>query len=84
MFISQNYGKGQQKLIRQSIRSHAADLLEYRKDIQRVDWEFQNETGTKVVPVNPGVGKDSKPTDDVSSVSHEQELQQAAQSSDVR
>ncbi|MCC6273975.1 MAG: type II secretion system secretin GspD [Deltaproteobacteria bacterium] len=90
MFVSQNYGKGQQKVIRQSIRNHAADLLEFRRDIQRVDWEFQNDTGTRVVPIdtNPdssGSSSGSRGSSDSSRLTdHDQQLLQAAQSDDAR
>ncbi|MCE9624216.1 MAG: hypothetical protein K8R69_01995, partial [Deltaproteobacteria bacterium] len=85
MFISQNYGKGQQKIIRQSIRNHAADLLEFRKDIQRVDWDFQNDTGTKVVPAGSTSSSGGKASGDSSQLTeHEQQLLQAAQSNDAR
>ena len=39
MFIEQNYGVSHQKVIRNSIRSHAAELLDYKKDIQTQSWE---------------------------------------------
>jgi len=39
MFIEQNYGVSHQKVIRNSIRSHAAELLDYKKDIQTQNWE---------------------------------------------
>jgi general secretion pathway protein D len=42
MFIEQNYGQGQQKAIRESIRTHAAELLEFKKDIQLQNFQFQN------------------------------------------
>lgn len=51
MFVSQGFGKRQQKIIRQSLRNHAADLIEFRKDIQRTEWEFESDTTRKVVPV---------------------------------
>lgn len=87
MFVSQNYGKGQQKVIRQSIRNHAADLLEFRRDIQRVDWEFQNDTGNRVVPIDSGAGSSSSSSgsgDTSRLTDHDQELIQAAQSNDAR
>jgi len=88
MFVSQNYGKGQQKVIRQSIRNHAADLLEFRRDIQRVDWEFQNDTGTRVVPIDTDSGSSgsgSRGSSDSSRLTdHDQELLQASQSNDAR
>lgn len=80
MFISQNYGKGQQKTIRQSIRNHAADLLEYRKDIERVEWDFQSDTGNRVVPAGGSMIPDSTS----SSLDHQQELLRAAGSNDAR
>jgi len=42
MFIEQNYGQSQQKAIRESIRTHAAELLEFKKDIQLQNYQFQN------------------------------------------
>jgi general secretion pathway protein D len=41
MFIEQNYGQSQQKMIRESIRSHAAELLEFKKDIQLQQYQFE-------------------------------------------
>ncbi len=41
MFIEQNYGASQQKAIRQSIRSHTAELLEFKKDVQVVDYTYE-------------------------------------------
>lgn len=41
VFIEQNYGQGQQKVIRESVRSHAAELLEYKKDIQLQQYQFE-------------------------------------------
>ncbi|MCC7345507.1 MAG: type II secretion system secretin GspD [Deltaproteobacteria bacterium] len=86
MFVSQNYGKGQQKVIRQSIRNHAADLLEFRRDIQRVDWEFQNDTGTRVVPIdtNPASSGSRGSSDSSRLTDHDQQLIQAAQTDDAR
>lgn len=69
MFITQNFGKRQQKVIQQSIRNHAADLLELRKDIQVQEYDFQNDTGTKVVPIS---------VDGISSVDHQDSLLQSA------
>jgi len=40
MFIEQNYGKGQHKMIREGIRSHAAELLEFKKDIQLQTYDY--------------------------------------------
>lgn len=40
MFIEQNYGKGQHQMIRQGIRSHAAELLEFKKDIQLDQYDY--------------------------------------------
>lgn len=80
MFISQNYGKRQQKIIRQSIRSHSADLLEFRSQLQEQNWDFQGEGSRRVVPVNydsPGIGSDAG-MGDTSSVDHEDQLLQAA------
>jgi len=42
MFMEQNYGKSQQKMIRESIRSHAAELLEFKKDIQLEQYQYEN------------------------------------------
>ena len=66
MFITQNFGKRQQKVIEQSIRNHAADLLEFKKDIQRVDYDFQNSQGEKLSPAG-----------DQGSVRHQDDLLQA-------
>lgn len=52
MFITQNYGKRQQKIIAQSIRSHAADLLEFKKEIQRIDWDYKNPTDRDLTPTS--------------------------------
>ncbi len=41
MFIEQNYGKGQHKMIRSGIRSHAAELLEFKKDIQLQQYDYE-------------------------------------------
>lgn len=41
MFIEQNYGKGQHKMIREGIRSHAAELLEFKKDIQLEQYQYE-------------------------------------------
>ncbi len=41
MFIEQNYGKGQHKMIREGIRSHAAELLEFKKDIQLQQFDYE-------------------------------------------
>jgi general secretion pathway protein D len=41
MFVEQNFGQGQQKVIREEVRSHAAELLEFKKDIQLQ--QYQNE-----------------------------------------
>ncbi len=41
MFIEQNYGASQQKSIRQSIRSHTAELLEFKKDVQVIDHTYE-------------------------------------------
>lgn len=71
MFITQNFGKRQQKVIHQSIRNHAADLLEFRKDIQQTDWQFQNDTGTRVIPVEGGPSPSSQ-------LDHQQELLKSA------
>jgi len=86
MFISQNYGKQQQKVIRQSIRNHAADLLEFRKDIQREDLQFQNDTGTRTVPIDSGApsSSGSKTSDSSRLTDHDQALVQANQSNDAR
>ena len=71
--------------IRQSIRNHAADLLEFRKDIQRVDWDFQNDTGTKVVPSDNTSSSGGKASGDSSRLTdHDQQLLQAAQSNDAK
>ncbi len=81
MFISQNYGKRQQKIIQQSIRNHAADLMEFKKEIQRTEWEFQNDSNTRVQPINSessNIGSSPKAT---SAISHEEELLQATQDS---
>ncbi|MCB1215571.1 MAG: hypothetical protein KDK66_08875, partial [Deltaproteobacteria bacterium] len=51
MFISQNYGKRQAKLIHQAIRSHAADLLEFKKEVQRMDWDYPNGKNKGLAPV---------------------------------
>jgi hypothetical protein len=51
MFITQNYGKRQQRIIEQSIQNHAADLLGFRKDIMHVDMQFQDNTSTKLIQV---------------------------------
>ncbi len=84
MFISQNYGKRQQKIIRQSIRNHSADLLEFREQLQIQNWDFQGEGSNRLVPVNfdnPGVVQDS-PSSDTSSVNHQDELYQAVREED--
>src|SRR5262249_51986513 len=85
MYVAQNYGKGQQKVIRQSIRNHAADLLEFRRDIQRVNWDFQNDTGTRVVPAGSEseAPPPSKASGGTSEEDHQAELLKAAQSSDA-
>jgi len=77
MFVSQNYGRRQQKIIRQSIRNHSADLLEFRKDIERQEWDFQNDSSTKVVPVDHDLGGVNVPTS--SGLGHNEELLQANQ-----
>ncbi len=41
MFIETNYGRSQQKLIRESIRTHAAELLEFKKDIQLKNYHIE-------------------------------------------
>ena len=41
MFIEQNYGKGQHKMIREGIRSHAAELLEFKKDIEAQQYDYE-------------------------------------------
>ncbi|HEX5034591.1 MAG TPA: secretin N-terminal domain-containing protein, partial [bacterium] len=86
MFIATNYGKGQQKVIRQSIRNHAADLLEFRKEIQRENWDFQSDTGTRVVPIDTQApsGSGSGSSDSSSLSDHSQDLLRAANSSDAR
>ncbi len=85
MFISQNFGKGQQKAIRQSIRNHAADLLEFRKDIQREDLQFQNDTGTRTVPIDSRAPSSSSKSSDSSRLTdHDSALVQASQSNDAR
>lgn len=76
MFITQNYGDRQQKIIRQSIRNHAADLLEFRKHIQRTDWEFESNEGTKMVPVDQGTS--GVPTSDASDADHGDALLEAS------
>lgn len=57
MFITTNYGKRQQKVIRESIQSHSADLLEFRKEIQRQEWDFaapsqEGRPSKKLIPVS--------------------------------
>lgn len=84
MFVAQNYGKGQQKVIRQSIRNHAADLLEFRKEIQRENWDYQNDTGTRVVPVDGQAPSGSGSSDSSGLDNHNQELLRAANGSDAR
>ncbi|MBL7685872.1 MAG: type II secretion system secretin GspD [Deltaproteobacteria bacterium] len=44
MFIEQNYGRTQQKAIRESIRSHASELLEFKKDIQLNQYDYEKVT----------------------------------------
>jgi general secretion pathway protein D len=79
MFISQNFGARQQKIIRQSIRSHSADLLEFRKDIERQEWDFQGPGSGRLVPFSQsGAGGTT------SSADHQEELLQATQVEDVR
>jgi len=41
MFVEQNYGKAHQKVIRESVRSHASELLEFKKDIQQRQYEYE-------------------------------------------
>ncbi len=47
MFVEQNYGAGQQKLIRESIRSHSSELLEFKKDIQLLNYDYQSKKGQR-------------------------------------
>jgi general secretion pathway protein D len=42
MFIEQNYGASQQQAIRESIRTHSAELLEFKKDIQLQNFHYEN------------------------------------------
>lgn len=81
MFITQNYGARQQKIIRQSIRSHTGDLLEYRKEIQQQEWDFQGPGSNRLVPVSQGYPGGSGTT---SSADHQEELLQATQVEDSR
>lgn len=74
MFITQNFGSRQQKVIQQSIRNHAADLLEFRKDIQKTNWEFENDTGNKVIPIDNA----TQGTSPISQSDHQEELLKAA------
>lgn len=76
MFVTQNFGKRQQKVIQQSIRNHASDLLEFRKEIQQNEWDFQNDTGTRVVPISTDGGSGS--SGDTSLNSSNDSLLQAA------
>lgn len=41
MFVEQNYGAGQHKMIREGIRSHSAELLEFKKDIQLQEYQYE-------------------------------------------
>jgi general secretion pathway protein D len=82
MFITQNYGARQQKIIKQSIRSHSADLLEFRQDIQRQEWDYQGPGSGKLVPVNQGFM--DAPSETTSGAGHQEELLQATQVEDVR
>lgn len=82
MFISQNYGKRQQQIIQQSIRSHSADLLGFRKDIQRQEWDFKGPGSKSLVPVNFDTG--GVPAGSTSSAGHQEELLQATQINDVQ
>ncbi len=84
MYIAQNYGKGQQKVIAQSIRNHASDLLEFRKDIQKVDWEFQNPPpDTKVVPKS-SIEAPLPSTSYESPSGHQSQLIKAVESTDAQ
>lgn len=61
MFITTNYGKRQQQVIRESIQSHSADLLEFRKEIQRQEWDFaaptqEGRVSKRLVPVSGSRG----------------------------
>ncbi|MBF0491455.1 MAG: type II secretion system secretin GspD [Deltaproteobacteria bacterium] len=47
MFVEQNYGASQQKMIRESIRSHASELLEFKKDIQLLHYDYQSKYGNQ-------------------------------------
>ncbi|MDX1386374.1 MAG: type II secretion system secretin GspD, partial [bacterium] len=76
MFVTQNYGRRQQKIIRQSIRNHSADLLEFRKSLERQEWDFRQEGSTKLVPVNYDAGGTETSG---SSLGHQDELYQAVQ-----
>ena len=78
MFITQNYGKRQQKVIRQSIRNHAADLLEFRKDIEKNEYEFQSDTGTKVIPIDGTGASSGSNSKDSTAADHENSLLQAS------
>ncbi len=81
MFVSQNYGRRQQKIIRQSIRNHSADLLEFRKDIQQQEWDFQDDRSLKVVPVDQksGMGDSLSGSGATSALDHNEELLRANQ-----
>lgn len=72
MFIDQNYGSRQRKVIRQSIRTHSSDLLEFRKQIQEQEWDFKNNS-TQVTPTHS-----NEPAGSTSSTDYNDQLIDAA------
>lgn len=39
MFIEQNYGRSHKRVIQNSIRNHAAELLDFKKDVQKQNYD---------------------------------------------